>query len=66
VVSALIAQGVLNYQGNNTLALTLWAHDSAGAKINNLRLQLRAQVESSIGQIANLNFTAWTPRTGAY
>jgi hypothetical protein len=57
---------VLNYQGNNTLALALWAHDSAGAKINNLRLQLRAQVESSIGQIANLNFTAWTSRTGAY
>jgi hypothetical protein len=66
-MSALVAQGVLNYQGNNnTLALALWAHDSAGAKINNLRLQLRAQVESSIGQIANLDFAAWTPRTGAY
>lgn len=61
-----IAQGVLNYQGNNTLALAIWAQDSQGAEISNLHLEVRGQAQSTIGQITNLPFDAWTRRSGAY
>jgi hypothetical protein len=64
--SSFTAQGVLNYQGNNTLAFALWAHDSQGAKITNLHLEIRGQAQSTIGQITNLPFDAWTQRSGAY
>jgi hypothetical protein len=60
------AQGVLNYQGNNTLALALWAQDSHGAKISDLRLEVRGRAESAIGEVANLPFDAWAQRLGAY
>jgi hypothetical protein len=57
---------VLNYRGKNTLAMSLWAHEAAGAKISDLHLELRAKVESSKQAAVNLPFTPWSKRASAY
>jgi hypothetical protein len=60
------AEGVLNYNGTNSLAVSLWAHQNAGAKLTNLHLELRAKAESSKQAVVNLPATAWTARANAY
>lgn len=60
------AQGILDYNGPNTLAVSLWATGATGAKINSLALQLTSKVESSITAVVNQPLTAWIPRLGAY
>ncbi|RDB20455.1 putative beta-galactosidase A [Hypsizygus marmoreus] len=61
-----VPQGILNYHGRNTLAVSLWAAGSAGAKMKSLTLQLTAKLESSIAAIVNQPLSAWTPRPRAY
>ncbi|KAF8076034.1 glycoside hydrolase family 35 protein [Lyophyllum atratum] len=61
-----VPQGILNYNGPNTLAVSIWAAGAAGAKLNSLALQLTAKVESSMSAIVNQPLTAWAPRPGAY
>jgi hypothetical protein len=66
IISDRPAEGILNYRGKNTLAMSLWAHEAAGAKISNLHLEVRAKVESSKQAAVNLPFTPWSKRAGAY
>ncbi|CAA7259499.1 unnamed protein product [Cyclocybe aegerita] len=61
-----VPQGVLNYKGENTLAVSLWATGSEGAKLDSLNLQLTARVESSMQPVVNIPTPAWAPRPGAY
>ncbi|KAF8204850.1 glycoside hydrolase family 35 protein [Pholiota molesta] len=61
-----VPQGILNYQGQNTLAVSLWAADAGGAKLNSLALQITSKVQSSMANVANAPSPAWTPRAGAY
>lgn len=61
-----VPQGILNYNGHNTLAVSLWAADAAGAKLGSLALQLTAKVQSSMEMVINQPAPAWTKRLGAY
>ncbi|KDR69947.1 hypothetical protein GALMADRAFT_1351204 [Galerina marginata CBS 339.88] len=61
-----VPQGILNYQGTNTLAVSLWAAGAAGAKLNSLALQFTAQIQSSMASIVNQPMPAWTARPGAF
>ncbi|KAG6830620.1 hypothetical protein H0H92_015712 [Tricholoma furcatifolium] len=61
-----VPEGILNYHGQNTLAVSLWAHGSEGAKLGSLDLELTAQVETSRAAVVNQPAPAWTPRPGAY
>jgi beta-galactosidase GanA len=61
-----VPQGILNYQGTNTLAVTLWAAGSTGAKLNSLALDFTAQIQSSMAAVVNQPLTAWAARPGAF
>ncbi|ESK93618.1 glycoside hydrolase family 35 protein [Moniliophthora roreri MCA 2997] len=60
-----IPQGIFNYQGPNTLAVSLWALDSSGAKLS-FDLKLKAKIESGMAPVVNAPLTRWAPRKGAY
>lgn len=61
-----LAQGILNYNGQNTLAVSLWASDAGGAKINSLDLEVRAKIETSFGPVINAPAPGWSERPNAY
>ncbi|KAF8665643.1 hypothetical protein AX16_000098 [Volvariella volvacea WC 439] len=65
-VSFPVPQGILNFNGPNTLAIALWAGNKGGAKLNSLELKALSVVESSINTIRNQPLTPWSPRRGAY
>lgn len=60
------AQGILNYEGKNTLAVSLWATDADGGKIDNLGLVLRHKAETDFGPVINAPAPGWTIRPNAY
>ncbi|KAF9535066.1 beta-galactosidase [Crepidotus variabilis] len=60
-----VPQGIFNYQGQNTLAVSLWAAKPGGAKLDSLQLQFNAQIESPI-TVQNTPAPAWSARPGAY
>jgi beta-galactosidase GanA len=60
-----IPQGILNYNGTNTLAISLWAQEKGGAKLNSLELKLVSKAESSMAKVASQPQPAWTPRPDA-
>ncbi|KAF9008853.1 glycoside hydrolase family 35 protein [Cyathus striatus] len=61
-----VPEGILNYNGQNTLAISLWAADAEGAKLQSLALKLTAKVETSRPKVINQPLTSWTRRPGAY
>ena len=61
-----VPEGILNYQGTNYLALSLWALGAAGAKIQNIELVPTGLIQSGYGRIALASMSAYTPRVGAY
>ncbi|KAJ7499278.1 glycoside hydrolase family 35 protein [Mycena latifolia] len=61
-----LPQGILNYSGTNTLALSLWAMDAAGARVEALSLKLTARVESSMPSVANQPAAGWVRRAGVF
>lgn len=62
-VCAMLAQGILDYNGLNTLAVSLWAQGAEGAKLNSLALETTAMVESSMAPVVNQPMPCWTPRS---
>ncbi|KAG6901882.1 hypothetical protein C0995_007006 [Termitomyces sp. Mi166 len=61
-----LAQGILNYNGQNTLAVSLWTAGSEGGKLESLDLELTAKVETGRSPVVNAPLTPWSPRLGAY
>lgn len=61
-----VPEGILNYHGVNYLALSLWALDAGGAKIENLQLVSHAVIQSGYGTVALSPMPAYSPRPGAY
>jgi hypothetical protein len=51
--------------GQNTLAVSLWAHDAVGAKLEDFRMELRAKVESAMPSVVNQPMPGWEARPGA-
>nr|GAT53820.1 glycoside hydrolase family 35 protein [Mycena chlorophos] len=61
-----VPQGILNYNGKNTLAVSLWSLESSGARLDGLDLKITARAESSMPMVVNQPLTPWTKRVGAY
>ncbi|KAK6435536.1 hypothetical protein LTR95_008279 [Oleoguttula sp. CCFEE 5521] len=61
-----VPQGVWNYQGSNTLAVSLWVQETAGAKVDGFSLVAGTAVQSGFGKIAPAPQPAWAKRNGAY
>lgn len=62
-----ITEGVLNYNGENWLGITLWALDSDGASIPNLNWTIGATpVRTGREAVTLVDAPAWTERPGAY
>ena len=61
-----VPEGILNYHGTNYVALTLWALDASGAKIDDLQLVTTAVVQSGYGPVELSPMTPWEARKGAY
>lgn len=61
-----VPQGILNYNGNNTVAVSLWGFDSGGNALQGLGLVNTAVVQTGYGPITNSPAPAWSKRQGAY
>ncbi|KAH7102986.1 glycoside hydrolase family 35 protein [Auriculariales sp. MPI-PUGE-AT-0066] len=61
-----IPEGILNYQGSNTLAVSVWALDAAGASITDIALKITKKVKSSKPRVKNMDLSGWKRRPGAY
>ncbi|KAK7061407.1 beta-galactosidase [Favolaschia claudopus] len=61
-----VPQGILNYSGLNTLGISLWAGDVAGAHLDSISLKLTAKVESSMASVTNQAAAVWAKRPAAF
>ncbi|KAI4106816.1 MAG: hypothetical protein L6R37_002019 [Teloschistes peruensis] len=61
-----VPEGILNYHGINYLALSLWALDAKGARIENLQLASTAVIQSGYGRIGLSPVPGYVKRVGAY
>ncbi|KFZ01799.1 hypothetical protein V500_00608 [Pseudogymnoascus sp. VKM F-4518 (FW-2643)] len=61
-----VPQGILNYSGANTVALTLWAQQPGGAKIETFSLTAGTPVMTALKDLALVPRPGYTKRPGAY
>ena len=61
-----VPEGILNYQGTNWLALSLWAQGDDGAKLDSLELVSTTPVLTALGGIESVDQPKYTPRSGVY
>ncbi|OKL55621.1 putative beta-galactosidase E [Talaromyces atroroseus] len=61
-----VPEGILNYNGDNFIAVTLWAMDTDGAKLAGLDLVPTAVIKSGYSRPALAPQPTWTLRDGAY
>ncbi len=62
-----VPQGILNYHGENWVAVSLWAMEARGAKIDGFRLTLAGTpVVTAYGPVEMVAAPAWKKRDGAY
>ncbi|KAM3086216.1 hypothetical protein ACMFMF_000170 [Clarireedia jacksonii] len=61
-----VPEGILNYNGENTLAVELWAQQSGGAHLTNFTLQAGTPYKSSYKKPSLTNSPSWEKRAGAY
>jgi hypothetical protein len=61
-----VPEGILNYSGTNTLAVTLFAQQSGGAKIGGLSLVAGTPILSGLGTVSLVSTPSYSSRAGAY
>ncbi|KAJ6261167.1 Beta-galactosidase [Drechslerella dactyloides] len=61
-----VPQGILNYKGENTLALSLWSLEEGGAALATIDLVVRSEVEGGVGSVRNSPGPSYTARAGSY
>lgn len=61
-----VPEGILNYNGENWLGLSIWALDASGAKVPELSLKNRAPVLTSRERVQFVNSPAYRRRDGAF
>lgn len=61
-----VPEGILNYNGINYIALTLWALDENGARIDRLELVASRPIFSGYRRPDSAPQPAWEERLGAY
>lgn len=61
-----VPQGILNYQGTNWLALSLWAQGDDGAKLDSLELVSTTPVLTALSGIESVDQPKYQSRRGVY
>jgi hypothetical protein len=61
-----IPEGILNYNGTNTVAITLWSLDPQGARLGGFLLNPEFPIMSGYRRPALAPTPAWQPRPGSY
>jgi hypothetical protein len=61
-----VPEGILNHRGDNSLGVSLWAMDKAGAKLCGLDLKAKLVAETSYGSVAPSEQPKWVKRKRAY
>lgn len=61
-----VPEGILNHNGLNTVALTLWSVDNSGAKLDGLSLEAEMPLWSGYKKPWLVDSPAWKTRNGAY
>ena len=61
-----VPEGILNYQGTNYVALSLWSLEAGGAKLGGLELGIDSIIWRGYGDVAFVEGTGFEGREGAY
>ncbi|KAJ5091420.1 hypothetical protein NUU61_006290 [Penicillium alfredii] len=61
-----VPEGILNYRGSNWIALSLWAQDAHGAKLEKLELVHTTPVLTALGEVEPAEQPKYEKRKGAY
>ncbi|KAL1877885.1 hypothetical protein Daus18300_002238 [Diaporthe australafricana] len=61
-----VPEGVLNYNGKNTVAITLWALEDSGAHLQGFELSADHVLQSGYRKPGQTKQPAWEKRPGAY
>lgn len=61
-----VPQGILNYQGTNWIAVSLWAQQPGGAKLDQLELVAETPVMTGMAGIQLVSQPSYSKRPGAY
>jgi beta-galactosidase len=61
-----VPEGILNYQGTNYIALSLWSQDATGNSLSSFNLTSSTPVQSGFGNVNLVDSPAYSPRAGAY
>lgn len=61
-----VPEGILNYNGSNYLALTIWAMDEKSFKLDGLRLQANAVVQSGYRKPSLVTGEVYRERVDSY
>ena len=61
-----VPEGILNHNGRNDVALTLWALDRGGAKVSDLKLVPQIPILSGYRKPSLAPQSSWTLRDDAY
>ncbi|KAL9091821.1 MAG: hypothetical protein Q9159_001193 [Coniocarpon cinnabarinum] len=61
-----VPEGILNHQGSNYVAVTLFNMDAQGANLDGFSLVNTATVQSGYGDVVAAPQTGFSPRAGAY
>jgi len=61
-----VPEGILNYAGTNYIAITIWAQQAAGAKLDGLKLEVDAEIQSAYRKPELSWDDSWEERDGAY
>ncbi|PCG98627.1 Glycoside hydrolase, family 35 [Penicillium occitanis (nom. inval.)] len=61
-----VPQGILNYQGTNWIAVTIWAQQASGAKLDDFQLIKETPVMSALTGIKSVEQPWYSARMGAY
>ncbi|KAF4185413.1 hypothetical protein CNMCM7927_006736 [Aspergillus lentulus] len=61
-----IPEGILNYNGPNTLAITVWSQEENTAGIHGLELSIDACLQSRYEKPALVQGASYSPRNGGY
>lgn len=62
-VSYPVPEGILNYDGQNYLALTLWSLETSGAKVAGLSLEIGTPLQSGYTKPALVDGESYSERS---
>jgi hypothetical protein len=61
-----VPEGIWDYHGKNWIAVSLWAMEEGGAKLNNIKLIAGPVIQTGYTGIEKVDAPRWSPRPGVY